>query len=67
MHTNASSRRPPSRLAYTLNEFCEITGLSRTAAYSAIAKGELLTFKNGRRRYVRASAAESWLLARERG
>lgn len=65
MNTNTCGRKPPPRLAFTLSEFCHSTGLSRTAAYAAIARGELQTFKNGRRRFVRATAAQAWLDARE--
>jgi excisionase family DNA binding protein len=63
--TSLSQRTPPPRLAFTLQEFCEATGLSRTAAYAAIAQGELRSFKNGKRRYIRAAAAEAWIAARE--
>lgn len=66
MQPNQNSAPQLARLSYTLGQFCEVTGLSRTAAYQAIASGELMTFKHGKRRYVRATAAEAWLTARER-
>lgn len=65
MYPNTIVRSKPARLSYTMQEFCEATGLSRTAAYAAIAKGDLRTYKHGKRRYVRAAAAEDWLSARE--
>jgi excisionase family DNA binding protein len=65
MHTQLYRRPSVPRLSYTLPEFCEATGLSRTAAYVAIAKGELKSFKSGRRRFIRATAADAWIATRE--
>ncbi len=65
MNTFPLGRNSPPRLAFTLSEFCQAVGLSRTAAYAAIACGELQTLKIGRRRLVRATAAEAWLDAHE--
>jgi hypothetical protein len=49
------------KLAYSLDEFCQATSLSRTAAYAAIAAGTLRTFKSGKRRMVSARAAQEFI------
>lgn len=67
MYTKLRNRATPPRLSYTLDAFCEATGISRTAAYAAIASGSLSTFKNGKRRYVSTEAANTWIATRERG
>lgn len=62
-----SIRRTTSRLSYTLAEFTEATGLTRTAVYEAIANGTLRSFKHGRRRFVSAQAAQEWVRTQEQG
>lgn len=60
------NREPAPRLAYTLDEFCAASGLTRTRAYDEIAAGRLRTFKVGRRRMVSADAARDFLARAER-
>lgn len=54
------------RLAYTVEAACEVTGLTRTRIYRAIADGSLTTFKAGRRRMVSAKALEVFIAELER-
>lgn len=61
------TQREPTRLSYSLAEFIEATGLTRTAAYEAVADGSLRTFKHGRRRFVSVQAAQEWIRAHEGG
>lgn len=60
-------KRDVPRLSFSLTEFCEATGMTRTAAYEAVADGSLRTFKHGRRRFVSAQAAQEWVRAHEQG
>lgn len=39
----------------------EMTGHSRSAIYSAIAKGDLQAFKSGRRRLILVKELEAWI------
>ena len=54
------------RLAYSIEEFMAATGYSRNKTYAAIARGELKTFKDGKRRLISATAAREFIAARER-
>lgn len=63
--SNKPAHREPTRLSYSLAEFIEATGLTRTAAYEAVANGSLRTFKHGRRRFVSAQAAQEWIRIHE--
>lgn len=48
-------------------EAARLTSHSRSAIYSAIAKGELPAFKSGKRRLILAKELEAWInrLAKE--
>lgn len=48
-------------LSYSIEDFCEATGTTRTTAYKAIADGRLRSFKLGRRRMISAGAAQEFI------
>jgi excisionase family DNA binding protein len=50
-----------SRLAYTILQTCDITGLGRTTVYEMIAKGELRALKCGRRTLILAEEIRRFL------
>lgn len=50
---------PP--LAVGPEEAGRMTGHARSAIYEAIAKGELDSFKSGKRRLILVKALEAWL------
>jgi excisionase family DNA binding protein len=54
------------KLAYTVEEACDVTGMTRTRIYKAIADATLVTFKAGRRRMVSAKALEAFIAKLER-
>jgi excisionase family DNA binding protein len=50
MHTNPDqTERPIDRLTLTVEEVAQILGLSRSATYEAIARGEIPSLRFGRR------------------
>lgn len=54
------------RVSYTVEEASAATGLARSRLYQAISKGELKTFKAGRRRMVSTKAIEEFIAKLER-
>lgn len=54
-------------LAVGPEEAARMTGHSRSAVYEAIARGDLASFKSGKRRLILIKELESWLnrLAKE--
>jgi len=42
----------PERLAYSIEEVCELTGLSRSLLYDVMNTGRLAYIKVGRRRII---------------
>jgi Helix-turn-helix domain len=54
------------RLAYTVPQFMAATGYSRNKTYAAIARGDLRSFKDGKRRMISADAAREFIARRER-
>jgi hypothetical protein len=44
-------------LRYTIPQFCEVTGTSRSMAYERIRRGELKIVKDGRLTFVTAEEA----------
>lgn len=48
-------------LAVGPEEAARLTGHSRTAIFEAVAKGELKSFKSGKRRLFLVSELETWL------
>jgi len=53
-------------MSYTVEEAVDVTGLSRSRLYAAIASGQLKTFKAGRRRMVSAKALQDFITNLER-
>lgn len=53
--------------AMSVEESTRYSGHTRSATYEAIAKGELESFKSGKRRLILTKALEAWLnrLAKE--
>lgn len=49
------------KLAYSIPEAIETSGIHRDLIYSEINSGRLKSIKIGRRRLVRAEALEAWL------
>lgn len=56
-----SLEHSPSRLAYTINQLCEASGLGRTFIYTEIGAGRLEAVKAGNRTLIPVPSAESWL------
>lgn len=52
---------PAGKLAYSIHDFCRLTGLSRSTVYLKIACGELPAAKSGRRTLIRGADAQRWL------
>lgn len=48
-------------ISYPLDRGIEVIGIPRTLAYKAIASGDLVTFKVGRRRMVTHRALEEFI------
>ena len=55
-------RAAPKRLAVTIDDACEITGLGRTKIYELIGQGKLKAVSIGRRRLVLMESIEALLL-----
>ena len=51
--TDQAARTPPLRLAYSVAEAAEATGLGRTTLYNLISSGTLPSRKIGKRRVIR--------------
>ena len=63
LHPNRHQRRAaPKRLAVTIDDACEITGLGRTKIYELIGQGKLKAVSIGRRRLVLMESIEALLL-----
>jgi excisionase family DNA binding protein len=61
-----AQQQPVERLSYTVEELRRATGFSRNKLYTAIARGELKSFKAGKRRMFSASAARAFIELLER-
>ena len=48
-------------LVASVDEVIRMSGHSRSAVYRAMARGELESFKSGRRRLILTKALEDWL------
>lgn len=57
---------PIEKLSYTISQFRAATGYSKNKTYSAIARGDLRTFKDGKRRMISAEAAREFITRLER-
>jgi excisionase family DNA binding protein len=49
------------KLALTIAEACEVTGIGRTSLYAEIARGKLPVRKRGRRTLVLADDLKKWI------
>ncbi|MGY0504290.1 helix-turn-helix domain-containing protein [Luteimonas sp. e5] len=56
----------PGKLAFNVDEAAAAIGVSRTRIFQAINKGELRSFKDGRRRIVSQQALRDFIAKRER-
>lgn len=54
-------KRPPARLGYSIEEFAELTGVSRSSVYKALRNGCLIARKIGKRTIISAEDAEKYL------
>jgi excisionase family DNA binding protein len=59
--TGATSERPTGRLAYSVDEAAELTGLSRDLLYDQMRAGKLTYLKVGRRRIITRQHLEAFL------
>jgi excisionase family DNA binding protein len=59
--TEATSERPTGRLAYSVDEAAELTGLSRDLLYDQMRAGKLTYLKVGRRRIITRQHLEAFL------
>lgn len=60
MTTNTLNQQ---KLAYTVNEVLAAIGIGRTKLYQEIAKGDLKTFKIGKRTLIASDDLMAWLNA----
>jgi excisionase family DNA binding protein len=51
----------PNKFGFSINESCELSGLGRTFLYKAIANGELIARKAGRRTIILPPDLEAYL------
>jgi excisionase family DNA binding protein len=56
-----SATNPTERLAYSINEFCKMVGVSRTYFYELPDTDKPRIVKRGRRVFIPADAAREWL------
>lgn len=52
-----------TKLAYTIDDLIQLTTLGRNSIYSAVARGELVASKLGRRTFFTAPEIARWLLS----
>lgn len=58
--------QPVEKLSYTIDELRRATGFSRNKIYTHIARGDLRSFKAGKRRMFSAAAAREFIAMLER-
>jgi excisionase family DNA binding protein len=51
----------PRKVAFSINEVVDLTGLGRSSVYEAIASGELCARKRGGRTLILAPDLDRWL------
>ena len=59
--TGITSERPADRLAYSVDEAAQITGLSRDLLYDEMRAGRLAYLKIGRRRIITRQHLQDFL------
>ena len=52
---------PTDKLAYSISEVGQLSGLGRSSIYKAIAEGSLVARKSGRRTVILAADLAEWL------
>lgn len=63
--TSTGTNRQPPRLAYSVADVVEQTGLGKTTVHGLIASGELPSCKIGKRRIIRHADLEKLLIDRK--
>lgn len=58
---DSTLKRRLTKAAYSVKQFCDETGLSRSSTYLAMAEGRLEAVKCGRRTLILGSAGEDFL------
>lgn len=61
MHDKGAPASPVDRLAYSVNDFVELTGIGRTVVYEAIRDGRLRAKKLGSRTLIPGPAAADFI------
>lgn len=61
MVTTSGDAAPEERLAYSVDEAAQITGLSRDLLYDQMRAGKLVYLKIGRRRLISRRSLEAFL------
>ena len=56
---------PENKLAYSIDEFGQMTGICRATTYKEIASGDLQSMKVGRRRLISADSIEKWIALKQ--
>ena len=56
-----SSHTIKSKIALSIPEFCEVSGIGRSRAYEEIKSGRLTVVKCGRRTLIAVQAVDEWL------
>lgn len=59
--SNTSSQPRAGKLAYTISEWCSLSGLGRSTTYEEFAKGRLRAVKCGDRTLILAAEARRFL------
>jgi hypothetical protein len=65
LHSNVTTHQT-ERLSLTVEQAVDASGIPRTSFYAAIARGEVRTFKLGRRRFVSVDALREFITSLER-
>ncbi len=56
-----TTKANPKLILYTVEQFCEATGIGRTKVFELMGSGELETIRIGRCRRIPVSAAMRWI------
>lgn len=57
----AEATDPPTRIAYTIDELCQVVGISRAMIYKEIKAQRLRVRKVGKRTVVPVDEVRAWL------
>lgn len=61
IHDDTETATHPRPIAVGPAEAARLAGIGRTSLYSALAAGELKSFRYGRRRLIRIAEIDNWL------